>query len=147
MERIEQGEYLGHLEYRKEKDRFRNDVTLVHMPDSYIYRMVHRSKPIGIHYKQKAYIYRSRGVSVEYYFVCPDSDTAEKRVTLADYSMVWGDGEPLHVHIPEGSPDIGKQLWTLHDEDTEAFTLLVLNAIHSREDLWNVKPSQDKTQE
>lgn len=142
---MQKGNYLGYIEYRKERDRWQNDISLVYMPDGKCYRMVHHSKELAIHYKQYARLYRKSGVYINYEYTHPSSDTAMKTVSLAGYSMSWGDGEPGWYVVPDGCPDLRGEFAKIFDEDTAAFVLVVMKVLHEREDLWQVKVREDKS--
>ena len=139
MDCMQKGMDYGFVEYRKERDKWQKDVTIVNMPDGTKYRLVHNSKELSVHYQQFAILYRKAGVFLRYFYSHPSSDRALKTVKLGGYEMSWGDGEPGWYIIPEGYPDLRDKFSKLYGEDTEAFVLIVLSALHDREDLWEVK--------
>lgn len=92
---------LGIIEWKSDTDRHQNKVTVITLPDNTKYRMVHHVSRGSYEY---ATIYAGRNKFMRYKYRETRSDCATNTVQLGNFSVSWGDGDPLHEQVEPNLP-------------------------------------------
>lgn len=127
----------GYIEARIEKDRFSNDVSIVHLANGRKFRLVHHSAPHQFRQKSTVYAAKGKFVTLSSYF--SDNDIQSHVFEIAGYQVQWGDGDVFYAKSPEGAPDLTDRLYKISDDNEEAVILEVLTAIENLPECWKFK--------
>lgn len=113
------------INYRSERDRFNNDVTLITLPCGQIFRLVHHT---SAHVStQRGTIFRRKGIYIRMRYVIPDDPCKATVFEIGGYKLQYGDGEVLDIQCEEGWPEIKES--DLQHEDLGAALMLILQKI------------------
>lgn len=128
----------GEIEWRVQKDRHDNDVSLIRVGCDWHFRMVHHT-PLRLA-RQRATIYAKDRTFVRVEIVSPDNDCIPTKITIAEYTMEWGDGDPLCAENNPSGPDLKSALEQITEDDFDLVILTVLaNVLGRRDGVWESK--------
>ena len=58
----------------------------------------------------------------------PDNPTWESKMTIGNYSVTWGDGEPIHAEGPD--PDLVEKLYSIHETNKTLLEVIGTVLLH-----------------
>lgn len=127
---------IGFIQAYAEKDRYDNDVSIIHMCHGVKYRMVHHNK--RFHKSQRATIYAGRGKFVKVQYTNYGNDCMEDHYEVAGYKWSVGDGEVGSVFSPNHLQNLDQLMWDIGD-NWEICMINILANIENDNKAWQYK--------
>lgn len=125
------------IDWRAQKDRYDNDVSLIKWGCGWSFRMVHHTPMERA--RQRATIYAKDKKFVRVEMFAPNDDCMSTFITIAGYRMEWGDGDPGTAENNPLGRDLKSALEQICEDDFDLVILTVLGNIKCHDALWETK--------